>query len=62
MEEITVNRIDGVPFWGHGTLENLQNGITPDKEEVEAIEENLEEPKEKVEEVQEEVSKEVEEQ
>lgn len=29
MEETTVNRLNGVPFWGHGTMENLENGITP---------------------------------
>lgn len=31
MAESKVNQIDGVPFWGHGTQENLDAGITPNQ-------------------------------
>lgn len=34
MEETTVNRLNGIPFWGHGTMENLENGITPNETET----------------------------
>lgn len=29
MAESSVNNIDGIPFWGHGSEENLLAGITP---------------------------------
>lgn len=35
MAESSVNNIDGVPFWGHGTEENLLAGITPTQNEQE---------------------------
>lgn len=54
MEEITVNRLNGVPFWGHGTMENLENDITPtsaepQEEVVPEVEEVVEESSEPVE-------------
>lgn len=43
MAESSVNNIDGVPFWGHGTEENLLAGITPNQIEYgqETDEENV---------------------
>lgn len=35
MAESSVNNIDGIPFWGHGTEENLLAGITPTQDETE---------------------------
>lgn len=37
MAESSVNNIDGVPFWGHGTEENLLNNVTPTQNEQEEI-------------------------
>lgn len=34
MAESSVNNIDGIPFWGHGTEENLLNNVTPTSQEV----------------------------
>lgn len=43
MAESSVNNIDGIPFWGHGTEENLLNNVTPiygQEADKEVVEEN----------------------